>query len=134
MLPEPLVALICTFEKSCCCPPHAATAAPPTSIQLTSSLRMRILRSLFRTTSGGILPLDLSQAYHRRSNSTRACAWRCHNMRISSQSRASSFPIIVALLLSLPFAPSPAHQPHPTPHPHHLPPSQHNHADFIPNR
>src|SRR5216684_6101478 len=131
MLPETLLALICTFEKSCCCPPHAATAAPPTSIQLTSSLRMRILRSLFRTPSGGILPLDLSQAYHRRTNSTRACASRCHNMRISSQSRVSSFPIIVALLLSLPFAASAAQRDQPAAQPHDMEHMQHSHGGFM---
>src|SRR5258708_24941526 len=131
MLPEPLWPLICPFEKPGCCPPHAATAAPPTSIQLTSSLRMRILRSLFRTTSGGILPLDLSQAYHRRTNSTRACASRCHNMRISFQSRVSSFPIIVALLLSLPFAASAAQQDQPAAQPHDMEHMQHSHGGFM---
>ena len=67
MLPETLVTLICTVEKSCPYPLHAAGAAnatADTSIKLTSSFVMPILRTLFRTTSAGILSLELSQAYH----------------------------------------------------------------------
>src|SRR5258707_1891566 len=51
------------------CPPQAAgvaNAATVTSIKLTSSFRMPILRAFLRTTRVGILSLDVSHAYHRK--------------------------------------------------------------------
>ena len=53
------------LQRFCPCPPHAAgvaNAATATSIQLTSSFRIPILRAFLRTTSVGILSLDVSHA------------------------------------------------------------------------
>src|SRR5260370_6077936 len=52
-------------------------------------------------------------------------------MGISSQSRVFSFPIIVALLLSLPFAASAAQQDQPAAQPHDMEHMQHNHGGFM---
>src|SRR5260370_7378346 len=52
-------------------------------------------------------------------------------MRISSQSRVSSFPIIVAPLLSLPFTASAAQQDQPAAQPHDMEHMQHNHGGFM---
>src|SRR5713226_5283501 len=134
MLPETFVTLICTFEKSCPCPLQAAgvtNAATATSIKLTSSFRMPILRALFRTSSVGILPLDLLQAYYERTKSPRACAWRCKHMKKSSQSRISPLAVIFALIIVLPFAAGAAQQPAQKPPPHDMDHMQHNHGGFM---
>ena len=43
---------------------RSANAQPTTSIKLNSCLRMRIPPHFFGTSSGGILSLDVSSAYH----------------------------------------------------------------------
>src|SRR6266478_4649143 len=126
------------FEKSRPCPPQAAcvaNAATATSIKLSSSPRRPILRALLRTSSGGILSLALSQAYHRDVVTAVSFGKRGAIMSILESPNylrlALPFALLSAGLAISPLAARAAQQPQPAPPPHDMDHMQHNHGGFM---